>query len=156
MPPSLSSTGRCRRSPTTTKTLIRFVLMTAQSSGLYFPTRRWVDAHVFHGYSGVLMMLISGLLTECKTKKPSDWLQIGRLAVRMTVPLVSRCRALGEAAHDGNYWFDKSRTNLTGIRYDTSGILRAFAERLMPSFEMRVSPVSPTCGGTKSYQALCA
>ena len=38
-----------------------------------------------------------------KEKKPSDWLQIGRLAVRMTVPLVSRCRALGEAAHDGNY-----------------------------------------------------
>ena len=44
-----------------------------------------------------------------KEKKPSDWLQIGRLAVRM-VPLVSRCRALGEAAHDGNYWFDNSPT----------------------------------------------
>ena len=87
------------------------------------------------------------LIQELSAKEKPLFVATQTRAVRMTVPLVSRCRALGEAAHDGNYWFDKSRTNLTGIRYDTSEILRAFAERLIPSFEMRVSPVSPTCGG---------
>ena len=71
----------------------------AQISGFNSPTRRWADAHSL-GISGVLMALIQELSANEKKKKPSDWLQIGQLAVRM-VPLVSRCRALGEAAHDG-------------------------------------------------------
>ena len=65
------------------------------------------------GFSGVLTMLIQETGSEVK-KKPSDWLQIGRLAVRMTVPLVSRCRALGEAAHDGNLLYLISLGRIVG------------------------------------------
>lgn len=75
--------------------------MTAQSSGRISQTRRW--ALLMFWYLRRAYDAYTGNRVRCKEKKPSDWLQIGRLAVRMTVPLVSRCRALGEAAHDGNY-----------------------------------------------------
>ena len=51
------------------------------------------------GISGVLTMLIQ----ELRAKEKPLFVATQTRAVRMTVPLVSRCRALGEAAHDGNY-----------------------------------------------------
>ena len=117
LPPSLSSTGRCRISPTTTKTLIRFVLMTAQSSGRIPRTPLgWCSCF---GISGVLMMLIQ----ELRAKEKPLFVATQTRAVRMTVPLVSRYRALGEAAHDGNllclilkYYDDSSETKLGNQR----------------------------------------
>lgn len=73
--------------------------MTAQSSGRISHARRW--ALLIGGFSGVLTMLIQEMSAKEKKKEPC-FVATQNRAVRMTVPLVSRCRALGEAAHDGN------------------------------------------------------
>ena len=71
---------------TTTKTLIRS-LRSAQISGFNYPARRWADAQGF-GISGVLTMLIQ----EMNAKEKPLFVATQTRAVRMTVPLVSRCR----------------------------------------------------------------
>ena len=108
----------------TTKTLIRFVLMTAQSSGRISRTRRWVDAHwgflrraddAYTGNERKRKALIRGYSNQGCAHDCS---------ARFALQGVRRSRPRWELA-----LFDKSRTN---------------------------RPFPPTCGGTKSYQTLCA
>ena len=94
--------------------LLRLVLMTAQSSGL-FPHTPLGFAHAFHGYSGVLMMLIQKMSAKEKKK-----------AVRLATNRTACC------AHDRSARFALQGVRRSRPRWELSGliILRRFVREL--------------------------